>query len=38
MVLLDRPQMTIWRMCIACRTPKTTDTHSACIICIAFPL
>jgi len=24
----DRPQMTIWRMGIACCIPKATDTHS----------
>ena len=24
----DRPQMTIWRMRIACWAPKATDTHS----------
>ena len=24
----DRPQMTIWRMCIACCIPKATDTQS----------
>jgi len=23
----DRPQMTIWRMRIACWIPKTTNTH-----------
>ena len=23
----DRPQMTIWRMCIACWIPKATNTH-----------
>ena len=23
-----RPQMTIWRMCIACWIPKATDTHT----------
>ena len=23
-----RPQMTMWRMCIACWIPKSTDTHS----------
>ena len=33
-----RPQMTIWRMRIACWIPKATDTHSACVILIAFPL
>ena len=30
--------MTIWRMRIACWIPKTTNTHSECVILIAFPL
>ena len=34
---LDRPQMTIWLMCIACRIPKTTNAHSEYVILIAFP-
>ena len=33
----DRLQMTIWRMRIACWTPKATDTHSEYVILIAFP-
>ena len=33
----DRPQMTIWRMCIACWIPKATNTHSECVILLAFP-
>jgi len=33
-----RPQMTIWRMCIACWIPKATDTHSEYVILIALPL
>ena len=33
-----RPQMTIWRMCIACWVPKATNTHSEYVILIAFPL
>jgi hypothetical protein len=33
----DRPQMTIWRMRIACWIPKATDTHSEFIVLIAFP-
>jgi hypothetical protein len=33
-----RPQMTIWRMCIACRLPKATITQSEYVIFIAFPL
>jgi len=28
----DRPQMTMWRMCIACWIPKTTDTHSEFLV------
>jgi len=34
----DRPQMTIWRLRIACRIPKATNTHSECVTLIAFPL
>jgi hypothetical protein len=30
-------QMKIWRMRIACWTPKTTNTHSECVISIVFP-
>ena len=33
-----RPQTTMWRMRIACWTPKTTDTHSEYVTLIAFPL
>ena len=33
-----RPQITIWRMRIACRIPKTTNTHSVCVIVTAFTL
>jgi len=33
-----RPQMTIWRMRIACWIPKATDTHSEYVILIAFLL
>jgi len=33
-----RPQITIWRMRIACWIPKATDTHSEHVILIAFPL
>jgi hypothetical protein len=32
-----RAQMTIWRMRIACRIPKATNTHSQYVILIAFP-
>ena len=38
--IVDRgwPQMTIRRMRIACWIPKATNTHSGCVILIAFPL
>ena len=32
-----RPEMTIWRMRFACWIPKATNTHSECVILIAFP-
>jgi hypothetical protein len=32
----SRPQMTIWRMRIACWTPKATNTQSKSVINIAF--
>ena len=32
----NRPQMTIWRTRIACRIPKTTNTHSECAILLLF--
>ena len=31
-----RPQMTIWRMLIACWIPKATDTHSEYVILTPF--
>ena len=34
----DRPQMTIWRMRIACWIPKATNTHSEYVLLISFPL
>ena len=34
----DRPQMTIWRMHIACWIPKATNANSEYVILIAFPL
>ena len=34
----DRPQMAMWRMRIACWIPKATNTHSAYVIILAFPL
>ena len=33
----DSPQTAIWRMRIACRTPKATNTHSQYVILIALP-
>ena len=30
--------MTIWRMRVACRITKATDTHSEYVTLIAFPL
>jgi hypothetical protein len=35
---LDRPQLTIWHMCIACWIPKATHTHTEYVILNAFPL
>jgi hypothetical protein len=34
----DRPQMTTWHRCIACWITKATNTHSAYVMLIAFPL
>jgi len=34
----DRPQMTIWRMRIACWISKATNTHSEYVILVVFPL
>ena len=34
----NRPQITIWRMSIACWIPKVTNTHSEYVTLIAFPL
>jgi len=34
----DRPQMTIWRMRIACWIPKATNIHSDYVLLTAFPL
>jgi len=33
----DKPQMTIWRMRIACWTTRAKNTHSEYVILIAFP-
>ena len=38
MVEPDRPQMTIWRMRIACWIIKGTDTHTEYVIFTAFPV
>ena len=32
------PQTTIWRMRIECCIPKATNTHTGCVMVIAFPL
>jgi len=32
----DRPQMTIWRMHIACWDPKAINIHSGYVMLIAF--
>jgi len=32
-----RPQMTVWRMRIACWITKATNTHSKCVTLIVFP-
>ena len=34
----NRPQMTRWRMRMACWIPKGTNTHSESVIFIASPL
>jgi hypothetical protein len=33
-----RSQMAIWRTRTACCMPRATNTHSGCVILIAFPL
>ena len=38
LVELERPQMAIWHMCIACWFPKSTNTYSEYVIIITFPL
>ena len=30
--------MTIWRMRVSCWLPRATNTHTGCVILIAFPL
>jgi len=37
-VILVKPQMTVWRMRIACWITRATNTHSQCVKPIAFPL
>ena len=34
----DRPQITTWRICIACWIPKSTNRHSKYVTLIAFPM
>jgi hypothetical protein len=34
----NKPQVTLWRMRIACWIPKATNTRSEYVILIAFPL
>jgi hypothetical protein len=34
----DRPQMTIWRVCIAVWIQKVTHTHLEYVALLAFPL
>jgi hypothetical protein len=34
----DRPQMTIWHMCIPCWITKSTDTHTLNVVLIDFLL
>ena len=33
-----RPQVTTWRMRIACWIPKAKNTRTGCVILTAFPL
>ena len=37
-VLPDRPQLTVWRMRIACQIPEATNYHSEYVILFAFPM
>jgi len=37
-VELDRPQMAIWRMRVACWITNATNTHSQYVTLTAFPL
>jgi len=34
----SRPQLTIWRLRIACWITKATNTHSGCVILFGFPV
>ena len=36
MVEWSTPQMTIWRIRIACRTPKATNAHTGCVLLVVF--
>jgi len=38
MVQLDRTQMAVWRMRIACWIPRATNTHSEYVTVNAFQL
>jgi hypothetical protein len=38
MVVPERPQLTVWRMRIACWIPEATNFHSEYVILISFPL
>jgi len=38
MVEPDRPEMTVWCMCIACWIHKPTNAHSEYVILISFSL
>jgi hypothetical protein len=33
-----RPEMTLWRMSIACCIPKATNTHTGCVTSVTLPL
>jgi len=34
----DRPQMTVWRMRVACWIPNAANIHSECPVLTAFPM
>jgi len=37
-IIAGSPEMTIWRICIACSIPKATDSHSEYATFIVSPL